>query len=54
MMIKDPYKIVDTKPSWVSKLGAGVVALGSVAMALALTVPGLPGYDVLTQIASGS
>ncbi|CAB4639175.1 unannotated protein [freshwater metagenome] len=53
-MTKDPYKIVDTKPSWVSKLGAGALALGSVATAIAVTVPGLPGYDILTQIAAGS
>ena len=54
MMTKDPYKIVDTKPSWASKLGGGVLVLGSAAVALAITVPGLPGYDVFTQIASGS
>ena len=54
MMTRDPYKIVDTKPSWVSKLGAGVVAIGSIAMAIVITVSGLPGYDIFTQIASGS
>ncbi|CAB4639162.1 unannotated protein [freshwater metagenome] len=52
-MPKDPYKIVDTKPSWVSKLSSGAVALGSVATAVVITVPGLPGYDILTQLATG-
>lgn len=52
-MTRDPYKIVDTKPSWVSKLSSGAVALGSVATAVVITVPGLPGYDVLTQLATG-
>jgi hypothetical protein len=48
-MSKDPYKIVDTKPSWSSKLGSGVVALGSVATAIVITVPGLPGYQLLSE-----
>jgi hypothetical protein len=54
MMSKDPYKIVDSKPSWMSKLSSGAVALGSVATAVVITVPGLPGYDIFTQIAVGS
>lgn len=48
-MSKDPYKIVDTKASWSSKLGSGVVALGSVATAIVITVPGLPGYQLLSE-----
>lgn len=48
-MSKDPYKIVDSKPSWSSRLGSGVVALGSVATAVVITVPGLPGYEFLSQ-----
>lgn len=51
-MTKDPYKIVDTKPSWSSRLGSGVVALGSVATAVVITVPGLPGYEFLSQSAT--
>lgn len=51
-MSKDPYKIVNAKPSWASKLASGTVALGSVATAIVITVPGLPGYEVLNQ-ASG-
>ena len=43
-MSKDPYKIVNAKPSWASKLASGTVALGSVATAIVITVPGLPGY----------
>ena len=54
MMSRDPYKIVDTKPSWVSKLSSGAVALGSVATAVVITVPGLPGYEMLTQLATGA
>lgn len=48
-MSKDPYKIVDSKPSWSSKLGSGIVALGSVATAIVITVPGLPGYQLLSE-----
>jgi hypothetical protein len=51
-MSKDPYKIVNAKPSWASRLASGTVALGSVATAIVITVPGLPGYEVLKQ-ASG-
>jgi len=47
-MSKDPYKIVDSKPSWSSRLGSSVVAVGSVATAIAITVPGLPGYEFLS------
>lgn len=49
-MSKDPYKIVNAKPSWASKLASGTVALGSVATAIVITVPGLPGYEVLNQV----
>lgn len=48
-MSKDPYKIVNSKPSWASKLATGGVALGSVATAIVITVPGLPGYETLSQ-----
>ena len=48
-MSKDPYRIVDSKPSWFSKLGSGAVALGSVATAIVITVPGFPGYQFLSQ-----
>ena len=48
-MPKDPYKIVNSKPSWASKLATGGVALGSVATAIVITVPGLPGYETLSQ-----
>ena len=48
-MSKDPYRIVDTKPSWSSRLGSGAVALGSVATAIVITVPGLPGYQLLSE-----
>jgi hypothetical protein len=47
-MSKDPYKIIDSKPSWSSRLGSSVVAVGSVATAIAITVPGLPGYEFLS------
>lgn len=50
-MSKDPYKIVNAKPSWASKLASGTVALGSVATAIVITVPGLPGYEVLNLAA---
>jgi hypothetical protein len=52
-MSKNPYKIVNAKPSWASKLASGTVALGSVATAIVITVPGLPGYEALNQ-ASGA
>jgi hypothetical protein len=48
-MAKDPYKIVNSKPGWASKFASGSVALGSVATAIVITVPGLPGYEVLSQ-----
>lgn len=48
-MNKEPYKIIDVKPSWTSKLGSGIVAVGSVATAIVITVPGLPGYEILSQ-----
>ena len=52
-MSRDQYKIVNSKPSWGSKLASGTVALGSVATAIVITVPGLPGYEILNQ-ASGA
>lgn len=48
-MSKEPYKIVNATTSWTSKLGSGAVALGSVATAIVITVPGLPGYEFLDQ-----
>ena len=54
-MPKDPYKIVNSKPGWASKLASGGVAIGSVATAIVITVPGLPGYETLSQaLASGT
>ncbi|MCF8525319.1 MAG: hypothetical protein K9G10_02725 [Rhodoluna sp.] len=54
-MSKDPYKIVNSKPGWASKLASGGIAIGSVATAIVITVPGLPGYETLSQaLASGT
>lgn len=48
-MSQEPYKIVDTKTAWYSKLGSVAVAVGSVATAVVLTVPGMPGSATLNQ-----
>lgn len=54
-MSKDPYKIINAKPGWASKLASGGVAIGSVATAIVITVPGLPGYETLSQaLAAGN
>lgn len=51
-MSQDPYKIVDTKPAWYSRFGSVAVAVGSVATAVVLTVPGMPGSAALNQSAT--
>jgi hypothetical protein len=51
-MSQEPYKIVDTKPAWYSRFGSVAVAVGSVATAVVLTVPGMPGSAALNQSAA--
>lgn len=48
-MKNSPYKVDNGSSKFLSTLGSGVVAVGSVATAIVVVVPGMPGYELIAS-----
>ena len=48
-MKNNPYKVDNGSSGFLSALGSGAIAVGSVATAIVVVVPGMPGYELISS-----